>query len=293
MLYETIVKKAKIEKGWSADQKYCVTTQDNKKYLLRISDKERFERKQQEFEHMQKVAALGIRMCQPIEFGMCDEGVYSLQSFIDGVPVEESIKNISEDQQYAYGVEAGQILRKIHTIPAYEGIESWEKHFNEKIDRKLKYYKESGLQYDFMEYFLEYTDTHRDLLKNRPQSYQHGDYHIGNMMLDQAGKLYIIDFDRDDFGDPWEEFNRIVWSAQNSHLFASGIVNGYFNDQVPLDFWKLLVLYISNNTISSIPWAFSFSDEEVEIMIKQAKEILSWYDNMNQVIPTWYRKPTD
>jgi len=27
-------------------------------------------------------------------------------------------------------------------------------------------------------------------------------------------ELIIIDFDRYDFGAPWEEFNRIVWSAK-------------------------------------------------------------------------------
>lgn len=49
--------------------------------------------------------------------------------------------------------------------------------------------------------------------ENRPQCFQHGDYHIGNMMIEN-GKLVVIDFDRYDFGDPWEEFNRIVWCAQ-------------------------------------------------------------------------------
>ena len=51
------------------------------------------------------------------------------------------------------------------------------------------------------------------MLANRPQSFQHGDYHIGNMMIEN-NKIVIIDFDRYDFGDPWEEFNRIVWCAQ-------------------------------------------------------------------------------
>jgi len=35
-------------------------------------------------------------------------------------------------------------------------------------------------------------------------------------------ELKIIDFDRCDFGDPGEEFNRIVWSAAASPFFATG-----------------------------------------------------------------------
>lgn len=38
------------------------------------------------------ISELGIPMCQSIEFGTCDEGVYSLQSWIDGKDAEEEIE---------------------------------------------------------------------------------------------------------------------------------------------------------------------------------------------------------
>ena len=107
-------------------------------------------------------------------------------------------------------------------------------------------------------------------------------------MIDRNGKLQIIDFDRYDFGDPWEEFNRIIWCAQKSPLFASGMVNGYFDGDVPPDFWKLLALYISSNTLSSVYWAIPFGQDEVDTMLNQAGDVLSWYDNMRESIPTWY-----
>lgn len=78
------ISKEPITKGWSGDKKYCVTTANGTKYLLRISPMEQYEKKKNEFEMMQRVSALGVPMCQPIEFGTCDEGVYSLQSWIDG-----------------------------------------------------------------------------------------------------------------------------------------------------------------------------------------------------------------
>ena len=127
------------------------------------------------------------------------------------------------------------------------------------------------------------------MLKNRPQVYQHGDYHIGNMMIDRGGQLHVIDFNRNDYGDPWEEFNRIVWCTQKAPLFASGMVNGYFDDNVPMEFWRLLALYISSNTLSSVYWAIPFGQDEVNTMLNQAKEVLSWYDNMRNPVPTWYK----
>ena len=289
-LYRSIVNKTLVDKGWSGDKKYCAVTADGKKYLLRISPVERLERKRCEFDMMCEVAKLAIPMCQPLEFGSCDDGVYSIQSWIDGEDAESAIMAMDADAQYRYGVEAGGILAKIHSIPAPDDVRSWEDYFNAKIDRKIVMYENCELKYECGgKSFLTYLAQNRHLLKNRPQSVQHGDYHIGNMMIDCDGALIVIDFEKQDVGDPWEEFNRIVWSAQAAPAFASGMVDGYFGGEVPMDFWKLLALYICSNTLSSLPWAIPFGEEEVQVMRKQAAQVLDWYDGMRTVVPSWYR----
>ena len=290
-VYQNIVNRTPIEKGWSGDQKYCAVTADGTKYLLRISSIDRLERKRREYEKMSEVAQLGIPMCLPVEFGTSEEGAYSIQSWIDGEDAEEKVMAMDVAEQYRYGLDAGRILAKIHTIPAPKDAPSWETRFNAKIDRKIAMYESCELKYESGgDAFLSYLAENRYLLRGRPQSYQHGDYHIGNMMIDQDGVLTIIDFDRDDFGDPWEEFNRIVWCAQAAPAFASGMVDGYFDGKVPMEFWKLLALYISSNTLSSLPWAISFGEGEIQVMRKQAAQVLEWYDGMKNVVPTWYRK---
>lgn len=316
------VRKEQIHGGWSQDVKYCAVDEDGTRYLLRISPVEQYAKKQMEFRMMEQAAAMGIPMPQPLELGVCEEGVYSVQSWIDGAEAKEAIQGQSDTKQYVYGLEAGRILRKIQSIslediaPAGKQAadkssgnsdtapqtgqersgkagprkepEDWETRFNRKIDRKIKGYRECSLQYEGGEYLLRYIEENRHLLKGRPQGYQHGDYHIGNMMVDRAGQLQILDFDRFDYGDPWEEFNRIVWCAQASPLFASGMVNGYFDGEVPALFWKLLALYIASNTLSSLYWAIPYGQEEIDTMQKQAAEVLAWYDNMQKVIPSWY-----
>lgn len=289
-VFQNIITRTPIDKGWSGDQKYCAITADGQKYLLRISTIDRLERKRREYEKMSEVAQLGISMCMPVEFGTCDEGAYSIQSWIDGVDAEETIMAMDADTQYRYGWDAGQILAKIHTIPAPIDAPSWETRFNAKIDRRIAMYENCELKYESGgDAFLDYLACNRHLLKDRPQSYQHGDYHIGNMMVNNDGVLTIIDFDRDDFGDPWEEFNRIVWCAQAAPAFASGMVDGYFGGKVPMEFWKLLALYICSNTLSSLPWAIPFGEGEIQVMRKQATQVLEWYDGMKNVVPTWYR----
>ncbi len=289
MLIFNFISMTPIAKGWSDDKKYFVTAADGNKYLLRISPIEKHDRKKVEFEMMQRLAALGVPMCQPIEFGICNEGVYSLQSWIDGKDAEEILPHLSHKEQYDYGLEAGRVLKQIHSLPISSMPEDWESRFNRKIDRNIKMYNDCPIKYESGQLLIDYINSNRHLLKNRPQCYQHGDYHIGNMMIDNDGKLQIIDFDRDDFGDPWEEFNRIVWSVQKSSTFASGMVNGYFDNTVLLGFWQLLALYISSNTLSSIPWAISFGQNEIETMKSLAVDVLDWYDNMKNPVPTWYK----
>jgi len=288
--FDTFSKIEPVNKGWSGDKKYCIQTVDGKSLLLRVADASLYEQKKAEFEIMKKVAALGVPMSQPIEFGTCDGGknVYSLLSWCDGEDAEVVLPPLTENEQYKLGVESGKILKTIHSIDAPKDQEEWGERFNRKTNIKIEKYKACGIRFDGDEHILEYIENNRRLLSGRPQCYQHGDYHVGNMILSSDHKLSIIDFNRPDFGDPWEEFNRIVWSAAVSPHFASGQLNGYFGGQPPMDFFKLLAFYIASNTLSSIYWAIQFGDEEVAVMKRQAKDVLGWYGDMKSVVPGWY-----
>jgi aminoglycoside phosphotransferase (APT) family kinase protein len=85
-----------INKGWSGDKKYCVTSDNGTKYLLRQSPAKQYERKKTEFAMMKRVASLGVPMCRPVTFGTCEDGVYSLQSWIEGVEAEEVIPTLPD-----------------------------------------------------------------------------------------------------------------------------------------------------------------------------------------------------
>ena len=277
-----------ITKGWSCDQKFMATAKDGTRYLLRITPFEKSESRENMFRMQRTAAALDIPMCRPVKYGCCAQGVYVLQSWIDGEDARDVIPQLSTAEQYAYGLAAGQILQKIHAIPAPDDQPDWEERFNAKIDRKIARYGECPLKYPNDKPILDYIAANRHLLRGRVQCFQHGDYHIGNMMIDCDGALQIIDFDRYDFGDPWEEFNRIVWDAQEAPVFATGRVDGYFDGNVPAEFWSLLALYIASNTLSSLPWAIPFGQREIDTMCRQAEEMLTWYDDMKQTVPTWY-----
>lgn len=196
MLFDTIITRKAIDKGWSADRKFYVTTEDGQEYLLRISPAEQKNRIAGMFQRMRRAEMLGIPMCQPVEWGECEEGIYFLQSWINGQESAGILSDLTKDAQYAYGLDSGIILKKLHSIPAPENVEPWDLRFGKKIDRKIAMYDACPLKYEGGEAFLRHIEASRHLLTNRPQTYQHGDYHTGNMMIDQDGKLTIIDFKR-------------------------------------------------------------------------------------------------
>ena len=127
-----------IEKGWSGDAKYRAETAAGEKYLLRITPKEKSGNREALNCLMQQVAAMDVSVCRPVAFGECCEGIYSVQTWIDGEDAEAVLPMLPDVEQYLYGMEAGRILRKLHTIPVPEGYPDWAERFNRKNDRKIE-----------------------------------------------------------------------------------------------------------------------------------------------------------
>lgn len=287
-LYDRLGERVPIDLGWSGDRKYRATDGRGTPYLLRITEGEKAKTRREMFAHHERIAALGIPMCLPVECGECEGGVYTIYTWVDGVDAEGYIPTLPPEEQYAYGYRAGEILARIHSIDAPAGTPPWSERYGAKIDRKIRMYRECPLRYEIDGKLFLMIEQGRALIANRPSSYQHGDYHIGNMMV-AGGELVIIDFDRFDVGDPWEEFNRIVWCVAVSEEFASGMVDGYFDGRVPVEFWRLLSLYVAANTLSSLPWAIPFGEGEIEVMRNQAKDFLDWYAGDRYPVPRWYK----
>ncbi len=278
-----------LNTGWSTDRKYIAEAPSGVKLLVRVADISEYEQKRAEFAATTAVSHLGIIMSSPLDFGVCEGGksVYSLHAWIEGEDAEKALPKLDDAGQYALGIKAGEILRKMHSLPASTS-QDWGTRFRRKAATKIKRYSECPLRFSGDDLMVRYIRENEYLLDGRPQCFQHGDYHVGNMIVTPDGELGIIDFNRFDHGDPWEEFNRIVWCANISPQFASGRIDGYFASQVPEAFFRLLALYIASNTLSSIYWAIPFGQIEVDTMMKQAADVLEFYYGMKNVVPKWY-----
>ncbi|MBZ9687455.1 phosphotransferase [Clostridium estertheticum] len=282
---------SEIEKGWSNDKKYYIQDKYGQEFLLRVSDISELEKKSREYENLGKISELNINMSMPLKFGVCGNNskVFSLLSWVHGDDAEKVLPTLTKEEQYGLGVESGEILAKIHSIPAPEGFPNWSETFNRKIDRNINNYNNCYIKIPNGEKIIKYILDNRDLLNSRKQSIQHGDYHVGNLLVNKNNKIGVIDFNRYGFGDPWEEFNRISFSHSVSIPFTIGQIEGYFSGNVPNDFFKLLALYMGSNALSSISWAIPFGEKEVNVMLTNSNNMMEYYKDFKTFIPTWFK----
>jgi aminoglycoside phosphotransferase (APT) family kinase protein len=281
-----------IDYGWSIDTKYYVEDIYQDKYLLRISPVSLFDQKKKEFEIIKKFNQLFFIMSKAIGFGKCndDHSVYMLLSWVEGTRLEDQIESMPLNQQYLLGVEAGMILKAIHSIP----VEEEDLPKINKIEKKLKQldaYEISSVRIPDDQPIIDFIRKNIHKICKLSPVYKHGDFHLGNMILTPNGQIGIIDFNRWECGDPYEEFYKMQsFGIEKSIPFCKGQIHGYFNGEPPLEFWETQAVYVAHASLYSIKWAEKFGKDEMDGMTKRCNDALEDYERFEEIIPEWYKK---
>lgn len=277
--------------GWSYDRKYFIETFSGTKMLLRLSDRNSYIKKKKEFEVLKQIKS--VSFANPIEIGFCKNNslVYSLYKWLDGDVYENTILYMNTKDQYKLGFMAGENLKKLHNldISKFYQKQNWSEVFNKKLDRNIRFYCDCEIRVEGIEKFIKFINKNRNLIINRPQTFLHGDYHLENMLVNtKSKKISIIDFNKYSYGDPYQDFSTIIKSVLISPKYAKGQIDGYFNGEVPDDFFKISALYIANYHLASLPWTVMYGDEELAKAIKLTQRILEWYGDFQLDKPKWY-----
>ncbi|HEM6183782.1 TPA: phosphotransferase [Streptococcus suis] len=283
-----ILSRQPLTKGWSTDQKYKVQLEDGRFGLLRIAERPAYEAKRLEFQLVENLFGLSLPVAEPLRFWADDLSVYTLYEWVEGQDMNEVASNLSDSVLYDLGCQSGQFLRTLHALPIDQSQRDWNSFYQAKIDNKLAAYQATSHSYPNDQAMIDFVQANRHLLEGRPIAYHHGDFHTGNFLLGADGKLKILDFDRYDIGDPWEEFNRLIFTADLSPAFARGQVDAYFDGAIPEEFWKLMALYVTVNSLGALSWAEQVDSEQIPLMKLQAQKISEWYEYFNHHLPKWY-----
>ena len=184
--------------------------------------------------------------------------------------------------------EAGSILKKIHSVP----LEEEDVPIKTKKEKKLLQlakYEESGLRIPDDEIAIRYVKENIDQIWKEPPAYLHGDFHPGNLIYMQDGSIGVIDFNRWEVGDPFEEFYKLEnFGIESSIPFCIGQIDAYFDDSVPMDFWIANAVYVAQASLFSIKWAEKFGQREIDGMVARAKRAFADFDGFKKIIPCWY-----
>ena len=278
-----------ISKGYSEEMKYKIKADKN--YFLKISPLSFIKKKQLELKY---ISDLKNEMKFPnlIEINYESDSILSLYEWIVGVDFRDYVTRLIDKELYQYGIQAGEFLKMIHSTSIEEYSVNWEEYYVQKSMKKIDSFRMANIYFPEIETFINYIQIHQYLLQDRPISLCHGDFHVGNMMIDlETKELVIIDFGSIEIGDPMEEFNRMIWNAQLSEEFATGLINGYFNGKnIPDEFWKLMAYYMACDVVGSIPWAVNYGNDQLITMLERAKLVLDWFDDFERMIPKFYKR---
>lgn len=284
-----------IDKGYSRDEKWVMTTVSGEKYVLRFTEQDQYDKIKTQFELLSELRRHGVQCADPVNIGVLEakQQVYYILSFIEGHEAKEIMSQLTEEKQYALGVSAGQDLRNMHKYPAPSHIEPWEDRVIKKHHRYLTAYRESGITLEGDEKVAQFIAKHIDIVKGRPNQFQHDDFHLGNIIVNDNKYAGVIDFNNFDWGDPIHDFYKVaLFSRETSEAFSAGQINGYFDGNIPDDFWLLYSVYVAMSIFSSIMWVIKFDQGQMDEMIERLENVLKDHHYFDQIEPQWYARIT-
>ncbi|MDF2670024.1 MAG: Aminoglycoside phosphotransferase [Paenibacillus sp.] len=284
---------AQVFKGFSYDGKYFLYEDggEQPRYVLRTSRLSQLEQKRLEYEMVSHVYGLGVRTSEPVAFGSIDalDICYMVLGYVKGEDAADCLPSLTDSEQVQVGIQAGRELKLMHELAA-PPMDSWHDRRLFKHNRYLEKYRECGIKLKDEAIILAFIEDNKGLMKDRPNRFQHDDFHPSNLIVHNRQYAGVIDFNRFDWGDPYHDFLKIAYfSREVSIPFCRGQIQGYFNGDVPESFWSLYALYSAIIIFPSITWTLQVVPEQIESMLARIQVVLDDHHNFNTVIPGWYK----
>jgi aminoglycoside phosphotransferase (APT) family kinase protein len=291
LFHEALVVEPLLD-GWSIDEKYKVTTKDQQKYVVRFSPISMYLQKKMEFNSVLEACNYTNQIPRPIEVGKIErfQVCYIIYQYIEGIEAIKLIAELSYDKQFDLGVQAGVILRQLHRIKAPVEESAYEQ-MRLKIEKKKRLYQQENLEEPYHQLIVDYLDTHLPLLKNQPTNFCHGDFHIGNMIIGEDGMLYVIDFNRSNIEDPYQDFNRMItFGVKFSIAFVRGQLKGYFEETTIDDrIFSIMLFYVCMDIGFGLLWAKQFGQDEIAMHVELTAQIMRDFDELRRYTPIWWK----
>lgn len=286
----TALSAERITAGYSTSAKYLISYPGGARAVLRVAPDATNANNEELVQVLAELRAVGARVPAPLDAGQVGNRAYCLLSFIEGEAALDALGRCPPDVQYAVGVQAGADLRRMHRVLPARPVRPWDERILGKHRAALAAYWAGGARVEHDEEVAAFIEANEDAVRGRPSHFQHGDFHVANLVMRDQRYAGAIDFDRWDWGDPYQEFLKVgFFSCVVSVPFCNGQIHGYFNGAIPDGFWRLCAVYTAMSVLGAVVWARRRTPEEVDEMVEFSNRVTGDYDQFRSVVPRWFQ----
>ncbi|TQR20614.1 aminoglycoside phosphotransferase family protein [Psychrobacillus vulpis] len=275
-----------INEGFSDDEKWCV----DHTYLLRISPHGDLNKLQRQAEITNQIHVKDVRIPYVHDVGMYEGKAYMILDYLSGENGEVALPTKSIENQYTIGIQVGETLKNMHSIPAPHNYPSWEQTWRDRVERLTPRFEEIVSKHPHYQNVLPFIFDNLHLLENRPSSVQHYDFHPGNILIHKDTFTGLIDMQKITYADPINEFYKMEYfNVPISRSYSQGVLDGYHDKQtIPSSFWELHRLYAAIHIVSAEVWGHEGGIKQLGKFQKYTRFTLIQFDDFKSLIPKWY-----
>ena len=229
----------------------------------------------------------GIAHALPLATGQTATIAYGIYPYLSGQTVRSVLQETPE-LATPLGQETGKALKRIHEVPAPSEITSWSVRCQAKHDR-YRAAIDDLLASEWVERLDQFIGGRLALLQTRPNHLQHDDVHLDNLLVQDGHLSAFLDYGNHDYGDPWHDFVKCgLFQVETSPVFARNMIDGYFENEVPSNFWQVYSLYAAMVVFSALVWTKRFDASQVPVMQRRVQRIIQDHDGFRRDMPLWY-----
>lgn len=227
-LCDNILYAEELTIGHSLDKKYVVRT-ETRKILARILPftseiATKYNLLMNVGKKMQAVSA-------PIFMFTLGDELIVLFEWIDGMTLEDYYKKTSPNEQVETAIRAGKIIREFHNL-----TQTSQKSSIQINAHSLDSFVNTFLYGERKERFKTLISNINDI--DFEYSLIHYDLRPANLMIDDVGKIFIIDFEYMTYYPSFADLTCNLLFSEKYLAFGYGVLYGYFGGKPNDNFWE-------------------------------------------------------
>lgn len=281
-----------IHYGDSPDRKYRVKDQSGSRYLIRLTDKTRYDQGKFTFSLLNLLYQNEIPAARPAGFGVCDQNrsVYLMTHWVYGKTAQERLPEQHRTIQYLLGQDAAVYISALHGCKAPTGPELWAQKVSQQIEMLHASCSDSDRELSCISQLLHFVQENAPVVGQQPQCVLHGDLTPDNLICSYESSVSLIDFEKSQFGDPLADLAPVLTDfCRISSSFATGFLDCYFHYQIDIRTFRCLAFYAALRTLKRFVEACSEGDTARQSALQDVKQLLHDYNGFSTVVPAWYK----